>query len=88
MIAYEFNSKANNGFITIPEKYKAKIKSSVRVIVFTNKSPEAEIFKVKRKHKTLKQRLAEFYGENYDPAAIREDIKEVDWGKPVGEEVW
>jgi len=38
------------------------------------------------KHKTLKQRLLEFYGENYEH--IVEPQKEYDWGKPVGKEAW
>ena len=45
------------------------------------------IKKIKTKeHKTLKQRLFEFYGENYEN--IVEPQKEYDWGKPVGKEVW
>ena len=40
-----------------------------------------------KEHKTLEERLIEFYGENYmDYAKI--DEEEIDWGKPVGEEFW
>ena len=39
-----------------------------------------------KEHKTLKQRLFEFYGENFDN--IVEPQIEYDWGKPVGKEVW
>ena len=39
-----------------------------------------------KEHKTLKQRLFEFYGENYEN--IVEPQKEYDWGKPVGKEIW
>ena len=45
------------------------------------------IQKIKTKeHKTLKQRLAEFYGENYEN--IVEPQKEYNWGKPKGKEIW
>jgi len=45
------------------------------------------IKKIKTKeHKTLKQRLFEFYGENYE--CIIEPQKEYDWGKPAGKEIW
>jgi antitoxin MazE len=37
-------------------------------------------------HKTIEQRLVDFYGENYEQCAIPQ--KEIDWGKPVGDEVW
>ena len=37
-------------------------------------------------HKTLKQRLLEFYGENFEN--IAEPQKEYDWGKPAGKEIW
>ena len=39
-----------------------------------------------KEHKTLKQRLFEFYGENFEN--ITEPQKEYDWGKPVGKEIW
>ncbi|MCL2843925.1 MAG: hypothetical protein FWE23_00500 [Chitinivibrionia bacterium] len=65
---------------------KAKIK-----IVFVSYPNQQSIAKTRtpiKKNKTFKQRLIDFYGADYDPAKIREEIKEVDWGKPVGEEVW
>jgi antitoxin component of MazEF toxin-antitoxin module len=39
-----------------------------------------------REHKTTKQRLIEFYGEKFEKNASRQ--KEIDWSKPVGNEVW
>ena len=39
-----------------------------------------------KKRKTLKQRLFEFYGENFEQ--ITESQKEYDWGKPAGKEIW
>ena len=38
------------------------------------------------RHKTIKQRLKDFYGENYEQHTSPQT--EVDWGKPEGNEVW
>jgi len=40
---------------------------------------------ISKKHKTTKQRLIEFYGEKYDRNVLPQ--KEIDWGKPVGNEI-
>jgi antitoxin MazE len=37
-------------------------------------------------HKTTMHRLKEFYGEQLEHNASPQ--KEIDWGKPVGNEVW
>ena len=39
-----------------------------------------------KEHKTIKQRLIDFYGDNYQEYSTPQ--KEMDWGKPVGNEVW
>jgi len=39
-----------------------------------------------KEHKTIKQRLMDFYGDNYQEYS--ELQKEMDWGKPVGNEIW
>ena len=39
-----------------------------------------------KEHKTIKQRLIDFYGEDYEKNAKAQ--KEIDWGKSVGNEVW
>ena len=39
-----------------------------------------------KKHKTTKERLCEFYGDNLKQKPIYQ--KEIDWGKPVGDETW
>ena len=45
------------------------------------------IKKIKTKiHKTLKQRLLDFYGKDYK--FISDPQKEYDWGKPAGKETW
>lgn len=38
------------------------------------------------KRKTLKERLADFYGKDYQMHSVQS--KEADWGTPVGSEVW
>jgi len=41
-------------------------------------------------HKTLKQRVEEFYGKDFE-AIIKDNLynfEEEDWGHPVGSEVW
>ena len=37
-------------------------------------------------HKTIKERLIEFYGKNYKKYNSTQN--EIDWGKSVGKEVW
>ena len=37
-------------------------------------------------HKTIKKRLTEFYGEDF--ARKREPQEEINWGAPVGKEIW
>jgi len=44
------------------------------------------IKKIKTEHKTIKQRLKDFYGDNYEKFSSPQ--KEIDWGKPAGNEVW
>jgi len=37
-------------------------------------------------HKTIKERLINFYGETYEQFSSRQN--EIDWGRPAGKEVW
>jgi antitoxin MazE len=39
-----------------------------------------------KKHKTTRERLIEFYGENFEQ--IKDQQEEFDWGPPVGKEIW
>jgi antitoxin MazE len=39
-----------------------------------------------KKHKTTKERLLEFYGTNFEKEHTTQE--EIDWGSPVGKEVW
>jgi len=48
------------------------------------------IIQKSNQRKTLKQRVEEFYGKDFE-TVLKENLyefKEVDWGKPVGEEIW
>jgi antitoxin MazE len=39
-----------------------------------------------KQHKTIKERLCEFYGENFEQNRITP--KEIDWGRSFGDEIW
>ena len=63
------------------------------VDVFTDNGSIIIKKSVRYQHKTLKQRLEEFHGKDLE--TILKDADEsnekpimIDWGKPVGEEVW
>ena len=46
--------------------------------------------KYHRQHKTLKQRVEEFYGKDFE-TVLKEhpyEYEEINWGKPAGEEIW
>jgi hypothetical protein len=38
-----------------------------------------------KKHKTTKERILEFYGDDFDKNSTPQ--KEIDWGTPVGKEI-
>jgi antitoxin MazE len=39
-----------------------------------------------KKHRTTRERLREFYGEEFEKKSVSQD--EIDWGKPLGKELW
>ena len=39
-----------------------------------------------RKHKTTRERIKEFYGTEFFEKLTPQE--EIDWGKPVGKEIW
>jgi len=56
-----------------------------------NNNDSIIIKKVKNfQHKTLKQRVEEFYGKDFESAVNEEtyEYEEIDWGTPVGDEIW
>jgi antitoxin MazE len=40
------------------------------------------------KHITIEERLEKFYGKPIDQIQLIDQVDEIDFGKPVGEEVW
>jgi len=44
-----------------------------------------------KEHKTTRERLIEFYGEDFENMKdLRSKLssEEIDWGGPIGEEIW
>ena len=39
-----------------------------------------------KEHKTTRERLIEFYGEDFEQ--FKDQQEEINWGGPVGEEIW
>ena len=66
------------------ENIKIKENDPVDVILEKNRIIIKKIDQ--KKHKTIKQRLLEFYGDDYKKHGKYQ--KEIDWGKPVGKEIW
>ena len=82
MQVYEFYAVPENGVITIPEKYKNKFKTSVKVTLFEEQYINTNINEVNvRKRKSIQELFAE-YNEGFF------QTEEIDWGKPQGNEVW
>ena len=46
------------------------------------------IKKAKRSSHSFKQLMEEYYGKPYDEIEERLDSEEIDFGKPVGDEIW
>jgi antitoxin MazE len=78
----------NSQGIRIPKAFLKNIHVSENDSVDITLSDEKIIIKkVKYKeHKTTEERLVEFYGGNFDQKRTAQ--KEIDWGQPVGKEVW
>jgi antitoxin MazE len=41
-----------------------------------------------KKHKTTRERLADFYGPDNKAKKHTKKQTEIDWGKPAGKEIW
>jgi antitoxin MazE len=78
----------NSQGIRIPKAFLKTIHVSENDPVNITLSDEKIIIKKidGKKHKTTEERLVEFYGENFDQK--RTVQKEIDWGQPVGKEIW
>jgi antitoxin MazE len=78
----------NSQGIRIPKAFLKNIHVSENDPVDIILSDEKIIIKKIRhkKHKTTKERLIEFYGTNSAQKIIKQ--KEIDWGSPIGKEIW
>ena len=78
----------NSHGIRLPKAFLQSIKIKENDIVDVTLENERIIIKKvnKKEHKTTKQRLIDFYGEDLKKYAKTQ--KEIDWGQPVGNEVW
>ncbi|GHT71818.1 multidrug transporter MatE [Spirochaetia bacterium] len=76
----------NSQGIRLPKAFLQNINISENDTVDVLVENEAIIIKkiYAPKHKTTKERLVNFYGKNITP----ENQVEIDWGKPVGKEIW
>jgi antitoxin MazE len=77
----------NSQGIRIPKAFLENINISENEPVDVTLEDEIIIKKVNSKrHKTIKERLAEFYGSDFGQNYI--EPKETDWGEPIGKEIW
>ena len=83
----------NSQGIRIPKAFLQSIQIAENDPVDVTLENEKIIIKksVEKKHKTTRERLIEFYGEDFEQ--IKEPQSELrsaetDWGSPVGEEIW
>ena len=82
----------NSRGIRLPKPFleSLNLKENDKVDVFTENNKIIIQKSVYPKHKTLKQRVEEFYGKNFE-TVLKEneyDFEEADWGQPEGNEVW
>ena len=78
----------NSHGIRLPKAFLQNIQISENDPVDVILEDEKIIIKkiIDTKHKTIKQRLMDFYGETYEQ--YNSSQNEINWGKPVGSEVW
>jgi antitoxin MazE len=82
----------NSRGIRLPKPFleNLNLKENDMVDIFTDDDTIIIKKSVTHKHKTLKQRAEEFYGKDFETVLKENPYKyeEVDWGTPVGKEVW
>ena len=78
----------NSHGIRLPKAFLQNIKIHENDPVdITLENEKIIIKKIEQKnHKTIKQRLIDFYGEDFEKNAHPQN--EINWGKPVGNEIW
>ena len=76
--------------IRLPKQFLERLdlreNDTVDIILDDNKI----IIKKKYQHKTLKQRVEEFYGKDFESIVAEDsyEFEEVDSGQPIGGEIW
>ena len=78
----------NSQGIRIPKAFLQNMQISENDIVDVTLENDKIVIKrgEVKKHKTTKERILDFYGPDFDKKHTPQ--KEIDWGKPVGNEVW
>ena len=78
----------NSHGIRLPKAFLQDIRISENDPVDISLENEKIIIKKidQKDHKTIKKRLMDFYGKDYNKHSASQN--EIDWGKPVGNEVW
>jgi antitoxin MazE len=78
----------NSQGIRIPKVFLENINVSENEPVDITLENEKIIIKKasSKKHKTTKERLMEFYGMDFAQNSIEQ--KEINWGEPIGKEIW
>ena len=80
----------NSQGIRIPKAFLQSINVTENDPVDVTLEDEKIIIKKSKafKHKTTRERLIEFYGEDFEKHKDDVDREVIDWGPPVGEEIW
>ena len=82
----------NSKGVRIPKSYLEDLRLKENDVVdFEVKGNVLMIKKaLRRKHKTLEERFEEFYGTDFETAISNApcDLELIDWGTPVGDEIW
>ena len=77
----------NSQGVRIPKQIIKDLNLSENDLLTIERIDNTIVFKKVNSHKSLKDRLEEFY--NKPISKIKKvDVKEIDAGKPVGEEIW
>ena len=78
----------NSQGIRLPKAFLQSIQIAENDPVYVTLEDEKIVIRkyVPLEHKTTKKRLIEFYGEDFNQQS--EAQEEIDWGRPVGGEVW
>ena len=78
----------NSQGIRIPKAFLQNIQLAVNDPVDVSLENEKIIItkSTEKKHKTTRERLIEFYGEDFEQIKDQQEI--IDWGGPAGKEIW